>query len=328
MAKQIKAGDKVISLITEIDVVKGNSYQVLESYSGGLVKVADGVGDPYILTAAEFKLAPAFKVGDRVRIVKKYVDDSGFYWNDADMTPLIGRVGEVESSPDLYGAYRVRTNEPFPDYWNYLPESLELVTEDTEEEAPKPVKVLPKVGDKVRCLRSYLDVTAGAIYTVDDVLISDAVHISDDVGDGWSLYPEDYELVTEDSAEEAPEPTKVLPQEGDRVKCLRTHVDVTEGRIYRVDNVGAEGQVSISDDDKGQNWFLYQEDYELVTEYQPAPQPAAQFLIQGYTTPHDSIEAAEEFAKEYGTNGQEFVITQIVRRVKLARTVSVSLEAA
>lgn len=68
----VKVGDKVRSLVTQIDVRAGGLYEV-KTVDGGDVWVIDDVGDHFYLTADEFEILPVaaaaqtFKVGDRVR---------------------------------------------------------------------------------------------------------------------------------------------------------------------------------------------------------------------------------------------------------------------
>ncbi len=78
----VKVGDKVRSLVTQIDVRAGGLYEV-KTVDGGDVWVIDDVGDNWYLASDEFEILPvaakapedktAFKVGDRVRALQ----DSG-----------------------------------------------------------------------------------------------------------------------------------------------------------------------------------------------------------------------------------------------------------
>lgn len=73
---KLKVGDKVRSLVTQMDVRAGELYEV-KTVDDGDVWVIDDVGDDFYLTADEFEILPvaakapedkpAFKVGDRVR---------------------------------------------------------------------------------------------------------------------------------------------------------------------------------------------------------------------------------------------------------------------
>jgi hypothetical protein len=137
MDKQVKAGDKVKA--TEkakgwSDITPGNVYEV-HSVIGDTVRIRDDVSDLNVLTKDEYELVPQpqeFKAGDRVRIVKK-VDLAGFFWNDAEMNPLIGKLGTVEYEAYGNGAYSVSVDgESYA--FCYLPESLELVTEEAQPE--------------------------------------------------------------------------------------------------------------------------------------------------------------------------------------------------
>jgi hypothetical protein len=73
----VKVGDKVRSLVTQIDVRAGELYEV-KTVDDGDVWVIDDVGDDFYLTADEFEILPveeasedkpAFKVGDRVQMI-------------------------------------------------------------------------------------------------------------------------------------------------------------------------------------------------------------------------------------------------------------------
>jgi hypothetical protein len=62
-------------------------------------------------------------------------------------------------------------------------------------------------------------------------------------------------------------------------------------------------------------WYAHR--YELVR----APEPAATvYLIAGMTTEYATQESAEEFLREYGDNGKEYTITQVVARRRVNRT--------
>ncbi|MFI3902562.1 hypothetical protein [Ochrobactrum sp. S1502_03] len=77
----VKVGDKVRSLVTQIDVRAGELYEVGRIDADGDVWVIDDVGDNWYLTSEEFETLPAsaeapedkpaFKVGDRVRATDK-----------------------------------------------------------------------------------------------------------------------------------------------------------------------------------------------------------------------------------------------------------------
>jgi len=76
----LKVGDKVRSLVTQIDVRAGELYEVGRIDADGDVWVIDDVGDNWYLTSNEFEILPveetladkpAFKVGDRVRATDK-----------------------------------------------------------------------------------------------------------------------------------------------------------------------------------------------------------------------------------------------------------------
>jgi len=70
--KAVKVGDKVKSLVTQMDVRAGELYNVGKIDAYGDVWVIDDVGDNWFLASGEFEILPVaaqtFKVGDRVRL--------------------------------------------------------------------------------------------------------------------------------------------------------------------------------------------------------------------------------------------------------------------
>ncbi|MDR6431053.1 hypothetical protein [Brucella pseudogrignonensis] len=70
---KFKVGDKVRSLVTQIDVRAGGLYEV-KAVDDANVWVIDDIGDEFYLTSDEFEILPVaaqtFKVGDRVRVIK------------------------------------------------------------------------------------------------------------------------------------------------------------------------------------------------------------------------------------------------------------------
>ena len=93
----VKVGDKVKSLVTQLDVREGATYEVKTVDFYGDIWVTDDVGDRFYLTTEEFELLPvaeatgkpAFKVGDRVRVLSDYLP-----WASADE---IGTVEDVNT---------------------------------------------------------------------------------------------------------------------------------------------------------------------------------------------------------------------------------------
>lgn len=92
----VKVGDKVRSLVTQIDVRAGGLYEV-KTVDGGDVWVIDDVGDNWYLASDEFETlpvvakAPTFKVGDRVRVIKTDIFRTG---------TRVGDIGYVTSSSE------------------------------------------------------------------------------------------------------------------------------------------------------------------------------------------------------------------------------------
>ncbi|WP_421565713.1 ribosomal protein L7/L12 [Ochrobactrum sp. EDr1-4] len=91
---KLKVGDKVRSLVTQIDVRAGELYEV-KTVDDGDVWVIDDVGDEFYLTSNEFETLPVaakaqtFKVGDRVRVIKADLFRQG---------TRVGDIGYVTSS--------------------------------------------------------------------------------------------------------------------------------------------------------------------------------------------------------------------------------------
>lgn len=94
---KLKVGDKVRSLVTQIDVRAGELYEV-KTVDDGNVWVIDDVGGNWFLASEEFEIltvaeAPedktAFKVGDRVRVIKTDLFRQG---------TRVGDIGYVTSS--------------------------------------------------------------------------------------------------------------------------------------------------------------------------------------------------------------------------------------
>ena len=99
---KLKVGDKVRSLVTQIDVRAGGIYEV-KTVRDGDVWVIDDVGDEFYLTSDEFEILPVaqtFKVGDRVRLTANEGD--GRY---------SGSIGVIEKINNNYA--RVLFDAPF-----------------------------------------------------------------------------------------------------------------------------------------------------------------------------------------------------------------------
>ncbi|MDH0369044.1 hypothetical protein [Brucella anthropi] len=91
----VKVGDKVKSLVTQLDVREGATYEVKNINFDGDIWVTDDVGDRFYLATDEFELLPVadatgkpdFKVGDRVRVLS---DD--LPWASADEVGTVQNV--------------------------------------------------------------------------------------------------------------------------------------------------------------------------------------------------------------------------------------------
>ncbi len=110
--QSVKVGDKVKSLVTQLDVREGATYEVKNIDFDGDIWVTDDVGDRFYLTTDEFELLPvaeatgkpAFKVGDRVKVG----GDHPYILSNNNTTGKIiggnnGRRGEWEVQLDNYG---------------------------------------------------------------------------------------------------------------------------------------------------------------------------------------------------------------------------------
>lgn len=175
-----------------------------------------------------------------------------------------------------------------------------------------------KAGDKVKCIKNagsgsaYLRV--GEVYTVEKmrdpyrVVLSGVEHPYE----YWSA--DRFELVSE-------QPTF---KEGDRVVIARKSDEtIFWSDSYMTPLIGKEGvvrciyagcyRVAVG----AEVWNYEAASLELVESAQPAAGP---FLIAGMTTEYATQESAEKFLAEYGDNGKEYTITQVVRRVRVNRT--------
>ncbi|KAB2792856.1 hypothetical protein F9K96_06935 [Brucella anthropi] len=91
----VKVGDRVKSLVTQLDVREEATYEVKTVDFDGTIWVTDDVGDRFHLTTDEFELLPnapatgkpSFKVGDRVRVLSDYLP-----WASADEIGVVQAV--------------------------------------------------------------------------------------------------------------------------------------------------------------------------------------------------------------------------------------------
>ncbi|MFK5639907.1 hypothetical protein ACI50E_18920 [Brucella sp. ZJ1_1] len=91
----VKVGDRVKSLVTQLDVREEATYEVKTVDFDGAIWVTDDVGDRFYLTTDEFELLPdaaatgkpSFKVGDRVRVLSDYLP-----WASADEIGVVQAV--------------------------------------------------------------------------------------------------------------------------------------------------------------------------------------------------------------------------------------------
>jgi len=178
---RVKVGDKVKSLVTQFDVVVGETYPVIDVDDTGGVYVKDNAGDSFYLMSREWEAIPEqtpLKVGDRVRIAKK-VEAEDFYWNEGGMTPLIGQIGTVVRPVTFAGTYNVDVDGD--DKWFYLPDSLEIVQPEqqdiylvsgyasefpTQEAAEDYVKSIGSNGEEYRIAKLVRTVKVARVTTV------------------------------------------------------------------------------------------------------------------------------------------------------------------
>ncbi|NKC04457.1 hypothetical protein [Brucella haematophila] len=133
----VKVGDKVKSLVTQLDVREGATYEVKNIDFDGDIWVTDDVGDRFYLTTDEFELLPvagatgkpAFKVGDRVRLIKDGLSTTGAVGKLATIKSWSG--GKVVDN----GQYLLNIDGPVdyetlavqPQYTRASPECFELL---------------------------------------------------------------------------------------------------------------------------------------------------------------------------------------------------------
>lgn len=86
------------------------------------------------------------------------------------------------------------------------------------------------------------------------------------------------------------------------------------GTVKGICDDDEDARVSFENEDR--SWWFPLSSLTLAE----SAKPAATFLIAGMTTEYTTQESAEEFLAEFGDNGKEYTITQVVRRVRVNRT--------
>lgn len=156
--------------------------------TGDLVEKAEA-----LTVEATAEPAPAFKVGDKVRIVRKVEKEDG--WENGWTYVMDGRVGDgSDYTISQINEHGVRFEE-VPLGWP--PGSLELAPAIAEPIATAlaAAKINVKVGDTIRALVNDCDTTKGSLYKIIEVE-DGAAYFIDDEGDRYYLEDGDFELAT------------------------------------------------------------------------------------------------------------------------------------
>ncbi|WP_444957587.1 DUF3310 domain-containing protein [Microbulbifer sp. ZKSA002] len=222
---------------------------------------------------------PAFKVGDKVRVVRAEPEHD--VWVD-ELDSYVGNGIQysVEDVDEYDSTVRLERG--------WFPEGcLELVTEEAVEEAPKPEF---KVGDKVRVTHkvlewdgdrwvSCMDETIGREGTINRVNRDGDFHLTPF---GKNYPAECLELVAEEVVEEVPKPEFKV---GDKVRVVRADRGwrgwvptlekyVGNGKVYEIAEQGRDPNNFYID-----SWYFPSEcldlvsDDELVTATEASPEP-------------------------------------------------------
>lgn len=188
-----------------------------------------------------------FKVGDRVRVIK-----------GGDRTA--GRSGHTTPIGDV-----VVLKERCHNFWRTSGD--DFYEHEIEHVAPSEKF---KIGDRVRALVGYADISEGSIYTVIAVDEDDRympVRVRGDDGGRWWMVSGEFEAVQEGAAAEATKPTfevgdRVRAKEGDPKGCVGVIVkdDGLEPRYLVRFDAWSKGH-----GDDGREWWLSSDDVE------PAP---------------------------------------------------------
>lgn len=179
-----------------------------------------------------------------------------------------------------------------------------------------------KVGDKVRNVSdTWKGLTLQTVYTVAGLRDSTGVpciRLSEIAGaypQHWR-YESSFELVKEG----APHTFK----KGDKVRCIRNddHYQrhLTIGRVYEVTDVNDLCIYLVGDLGSVSGPFANR--FEFV---ESAPSP--EYLLHGAGRVFSSLEEVEYYVKTYGVSGETAIITQVVKRVKVSRVTTTTLEA-
>lgn len=114
-------------------------------------------------------------------------------------------------------------------------------------------------------------------------------------------------------------------QVGDVVKVVGgdgTYFPVgSEVKAVFVEGPDYTGSVSALWTDGTDEWWMHDDNVCALTEQQDI------YLVSGYASEFPTQEAAEDYVKSIGSNGEEYRIAKLVRTVKVSRVTTISLEA-
>lgn len=128
-ARRVKVGDRVKSLVTEMDVVAGKEY-VVSGACGNCVIITDDAGEAYPLDTGEWAVSdePRFKVGDRVRLVKDGKSTIGAVGKLATIESWDGKLmNNGEYLLNIDPPYNYQTLSVEPQYTRAKPDCIEPV---------------------------------------------------------------------------------------------------------------------------------------------------------------------------------------------------------
>ncbi|HWD14299.1 MAG TPA: hypothetical protein VG519_13195 [Pseudochrobactrum sp.] len=299
----VEVGDKVRSLVTEMDVVAGNEYRVIDAY-GATVHVTDAVGDPYRLEAGEWEPLtadevtdndkPPFKVGDRVRLIK----------DGQSTTGAVGKLATIESWAEKLidnGQYLLNIDGPVdyqtravtPNYTRATPDCFELVL---QIEAGKYYRTRDgrKVGPMERVshngqFRDTSEAVTGYGWYSNGTYI-EGVQGNIDLIAEWVDDP-----VTENTNHNTTPVTEQREAEprrfkvGDKVRALIDYCWVKSGTEYIVNSLDSDGDVWLKNVD-GKDAYMTDSELELITPVEEKHTPATQ---SGEVTLKISLDATE-----------------------------------
>lgn len=210
-----------------------------------------GKEDPYEKRQAEWVKENGIKLGDKVKILRKFDDfESGCAIEmdeDGEMDPLVGTVGKVSAIED--DSIEVDSKGDCW-YWPYF--VLEKVENEPEaEDEPDNAKSPFKVGDKVRIAKEWDGFAEGCNPTVGETGIIDSIDNGNirvvlDSDDDWWWYKSDaVELIKDESA--------YIPFDLSDPKDR----DFLRGKWVKTKQTGSESQISSFKYTDGGGWQVH-----------------------------------------------------------------------